>query len=325
MTVPVFSLLRVLSDGRFHTVDEIREQLGFSQAALSDALDSLTSAGLEIETKGQAGCKLLTSFCALDAARVAHFLGDKAGLFSVEVVDQTGSTNEDLMERARQGAARGLVRVAEQQTAGRGRRRRRWVSALGGTLTFSLLWHFDKAAGALSGLSLAVGVSLVRSLKAMALQDVQLKWPNDMLWQQRKLGGILIESVARPAGGISAVIGIGTNVRLLKPVAELIDQPAADLASAGVHVDRNELLARVLCDLSDVLGTLSREGFAVLLPEWQRAHAYQDKMVTIEMNGEKRLEGRAVGVDETGALLVQTAEGTRAVHSGELSLRLKGD
>ena len=304
MTVPVFSLLRVLSDGRIHAFDEIREQLGLSQARLSDALDSLASAGLEIETERQAGCKLLTPFCALDAAQVEHFLGDKADLFSVEVVDQTGSTNEDLMQRTRQGADTGLVRVAEEQTAGRGRRHRRWVSALGGTLTFSLLWHFDEAASTLSGLSLAVGVSLVRSLKAMALQDVQLKWPNDVLWQQRKLGGILIESVARPTGGISAVIGIGINLSLLKPVAELIDQPAVDLATAGVHVDRNELLARALCDLSDVLRVLSREGFVVLLPEWQRAHAYQDKMVTIEMNGEKQLEGRAVGVDETGALLV---------------------
>jgi BirA family biotin operon repressor/biotin-[acetyl-CoA-carboxylase] ligase len=325
MTVPVFSLLRVLSDGQLHPFDKIREQLGLSQARLSDALDSLASAGLEIETKGQAGCKLLTPFCALDAAQVEHFLGDAADLFSVEVVDQTGSTNEDLMQRARQGADTGLVRVAEEQSAGRGRRRRRWVSAIGGTLTFSLLWHFDEAASALSGLPLAVGVSLVRSLKAMALPDVQLKWPNDVLWQQRKLGGILIESVARPAGGISAVIGIGINLRLLKPVAELIDQPAADLEAAGLHVDRNELLARVLCDLSDVLGTLSREGFAPLRPEWQRLHAYQDKMVTIEMDGEMQLTGIALGVDETGALLVQTAEGTRAVHSGEMSLRLKSD
>ena len=325
MTLPVFPLLRFLSDGRSHALDEIREQLALSQAHLSDALESLASAGLEVETKGKAGCKLLTPFCALDAAQVEHFLGNKVALFSVEVVDQTGSTNEDLMDRARQGADTGLVRVAEEQTAGRGRRRRRWVSALGGTLTFSLLWNFDEAASALSGLSLAVGVALVRSLKAMGLQDVQLKWPNDVLWQHSKLGGILIESVARPAGGISAVIGIGINLRLLKPVAGLIDQPATDLASAGVDADRNELLAQVLCDLSDVLGTLSRDGFAVLLPEWQRAHAYQDKMVAIEMNGEMQLEGRAAGVDETGALLVQTAQGTRAVHSGELSLRLKAD
>ncbi|UCH47968.1 MAG: biotin--[acetyl-CoA-carboxylase] ligase [Betaproteobacteria bacterium] len=323
MTVPVFPFLRFLSDGRSHAFDEIRQQLGLSQACVSEVLDSLASAGLEIEINEQTGCRLLTPFCALNVAQVERFLGDKAHLFSIEVVDQTGSTNEDLMLRARQGAAGGLVRVAEEQSAGRGRRRRRWVSALGGTLTFSLLWNFDEAASALSSLSLAVGVSLVRSLQTMGLQGVQLKWPNDLLWQQRKLGGILIESIARPAGGISAVIGIGINLRLLKPVTDLIDQPTADLGSAGVHVDRNRLLARVLSDLSDVLGTYSRNGFGALRAEWQRAHAYQDKMVAIEMSGEIQLDGRALGVDETGALLVQTAEGTRTVHSGELSLRLK--
>ena len=325
MTVPVFSLLRVLSDGRLHAVDEIREQLGLSQAQLSEALEILTSAGSEIETEGQAGYRLTTPFAALNVSQVEHFLGEQASSFSLEVVDQTGSTNDDLIVQARQGAVSGLVLVAEAQTAGRGRRHRRWVSNPGGALTFSLLWHFDKAAGALSGLSLAVGVSLARSLNASGLRDVQLKWPNDLLLQQRKLGGILIESVGRPEGGVSAIIGIGINMRLAKPVAELIDQPAADLESAGVHVDRNELLARVLLDLSDVLGIFCREGFAALRPEWQRLHAYQDKMVTIEMNGEKQLEGQAAGVDEAGALLLQTARGTRAIHSGEVSLRIKAD
>jgi BirA family biotin operon repressor/biotin-[acetyl-CoA-carboxylase] ligase len=324
MTVPVFALLRVLSDGRFHASKAIREQLGVSEACLREALECLAGAGFEIEAEGHAGYRLLTWFCMLSASKIEYFLGDKADSFLLEVVDQTGSTNEDLMLRARQGATGGLVRIAETQTAGRGRRGRRWVSAPGGALTFSLLWRFNRVAD-LSGLSLAVGVSLVRSLKAVALQDAQLKWPNDLLWRQRKLGGILIESVASPGGGVSAVIGIGINLRLVKPVAELIDQPAADLESAGVRVDRNELLARALRDLSDVLGILSRQGFAALRSEWQRAHAYQDKMVTIEMNGKIQAEGRAVGVDEAGAFLLQTAEGTHTIHSGELSLRLKAN
>lgn len=323
MTLPVFPLLRVLSDGRSHAIDEIRKKLGLSEARLSEALNYLESGGLKVQKVGQAQCKLLTPFCGLDVVQVESCLGDRANVFALEVVDETGSTNDDLMQRARQGAYSGLVRIAEVQSSGRGRRRRRWVSALGGTLTFSLLWRFDAAASALTGLSLAVGVSLVRSLTAFGMHDAQLKWPNDLLWQQRKLGGILIESVAAPGGGVSAVIGIGINMRLLKPAAELIDQPAIDLESAGMHVDRNELLARALCDLHDVLGTFSREGFAALRDEWQRVHAHQDKMVLIEMNGEMQQEGKAIGVDDAGALLLQTRNGTRAIHSGELSLRLK--
>ena len=191
-------------------------------------------------------------------------------------------------------------------------------------MTFSLLWIFDQGARALAGLPLAVGVSIVRSLNALTLGGVQLKWPNDVLWQQRKLGGILIETTAGAGNGVSAIIGIGLNFRLPGPTVDLIDQPAVDLEAAGLQVGRNELLARLLRDLYDVLGTFSREGFVALRPEWEGAHAYQDKMVTLDMNGETQHAGRVIGVDENGALLLETEDGTQVFHVGELSLRPSG-
>lgn len=321
MTTPIFPLLRLLADGRFHSYADLRQELGLSSINLSEVLDELTMAGLEFARETAAGCKLITPFCPLDAAQIEHHLGDRAQMFSLEVVDQTGSTNQDLRQRARNGAASGLVCIAETQTAGRGRRGRKWLSAPGGTLTFSLLWNFASGPGELSGLPLAVGVSILRSLEALSLRGVQLKWPNDMLWQHRKLGGILIDTATSAGSTVSAVIGIGLNLRLPKTVVQQIDQPAADLESAGLQIGRNELLARLLCDLGDVLDEFSRNGFGALRAQWELSHAYQDKMVTVEMNDGVYLTGKAIGVDESGALLLQTAVGKRVIHSGELSLR----
>jgi len=315
-------LLRFLADGQFHSSTEIKENLGLSPHELSEAVDRLTMSGLEIASDRQAGCRLITPFSALNAAQIERCLGSRAAAFTLEVVDQTGSTNEDLLQRARQGAPHGLVRVAEIQTAGRGRRQRKWFSAPGGTLTFSLLWNFANGADALSGLPLAVGVSLARSLEAVGLQGVALKWPNDILWRQRKLGGILIETTAPASIGVSAVIGIGLNLQLTAAVVERIDQPAADLESAGLRIGRNELLACLLSDLSDVIGEFSRGGFAGFRAPWQRLHAYQDKMVTVEMSNGEQLTGKATGVDKHGALRVMSAGGERVIHSGEVSLRL---
>lgn len=268
-----------------------------------------------------AGRGLVTRYSILDAAEIERFLGKLAKRFTLEVVDETGSTNYDLMLRAGQGAPSGLVRVAEMQTAGRGRRQRQWVSVPGGTLTFSLLWLFDKDANALSGLPLAAGVSVVRSLNALGLRDVQLKWPNDVLWQHRKLGGILIETTSGAGRGVTAIVGIGLNLRLPQPVVETIDQPVADLASAGLQISRNQLLARLLHDLYDVLGLFSREGFATLRAEWEQSHAYQSKMVEVDVDGEPQLVGRVIGVDADGALHLQTRNGMRVFHGGELSMR----
>ncbi len=324
VTVSVLPLLRFIADQQFHSFDEIKKETGFSERAVCTALAYLGSEGIEAEVVNKRGCRLISSFHPWDADEIRSHLGGHAGAFTIDLVDQTGSTNDDLMVKARDEAPGGLVRIAELQTAGRGRRERSWYSAPGGALTFSVLWVFSSGTRALSGLPLAVGVSLVRSLQAFHLEGVQLKWPNDLLWQRRKLGGILIESSARAGGKVSAVIGIGMNLRLSPAIAERIGQPAADLEAAGLRAGRNELLARVLIDLHDVLESFTREGFAALRPEWERLHAYQAKMVRLDMADEKHVEGRVIGVDEHGALLLDTASGRRAFHGGELSLRVAG-
>ncbi len=324
VTHSALPLLRHLADRQFHAFDEINRKTSLSEGEVCSALRYLASQGIEAEVFAGRGCRLVSPFCPWDIDAIRSCLGAHAGAFTIDLVDQTGSTNDDLITSARQGATGGLVRVAELQTLGRGRHDRRWYSAPGGAMTFSVLWVFPIGARAMSGLPLAVGVSLVRSFEAFGIEGTQLKWPNDLMWRGRKLGGILIESSARADGNVSAVIGIGMNVRLSADVAERIGQPAVDLETAGLQAGRNELLARVLIDLKNVLETFSNEGFAAFRAEWQRLHAYQDKMVRLDMTGEKYVEGNVIGVDEHGALLLDTESGKRVFHAGELSLRAAG-
>jgi len=193
---------------------------------------------------------------------------------------------------------------------------------VGEALTFSLLWRSARGAAALSGLTLAVGVALARALGSAGAGGVALKWPNDVLSRGAKLAGILVELQGDALGPTAVVIGVGINVRLSDQTRARIGQAATDLESAmGAAPDRNRLLAGVLIELDRTLETFGRDGFAPLCDEWQRLHAQQGKRVTLTLPGGACRSGRARGVAEDGALLLETAAGTQRFHSGEITLR----
>jgi BirA family biotin operon repressor/biotin-[acetyl-CoA-carboxylase] ligase len=148
-----------------------------------------------------------------------------------------------------------------------------------------------------------------------------LKWPNDVLWRHLKLAGILIELAGDVMGPTVAVIGVGINLRLPELVKARIDQPVVDLAKFGIEVDRNRLFAEILVDLDAVLRKFSGEGFAPFRHEWDRMHAYQDRMVRLRMPDRSEFEGMVEGVAEDGALMIKTHTGTQKFYGGELSLR----
>jgi BirA family biotin operon repressor/biotin-[acetyl-CoA-carboxylase] ligase len=184
------------------------------------------------------------------------------------------------------------------------------------------LWRFERAAAALSGLSLAVGVAVARALAALGVEGVQLKWPNDVLHAGRKLGGILVELQGVAAGPAAAVIGIGLNLRLPAGVRDAVAQPVTDIAEIAARVPaRNELLAAALFELERVLDGFAAYGFAPLRAEWIARHAHQGRQVTLSSGAGRSLTGRATGVAEDGALLIETVGGVERCVSGELSLR----
>lgn len=321
MTSYTLQVLRLLQDGEFHSGEAIGGVLRISRESVSNALDGVEEHGLKLERVRGRGYRLLTPVQWLDAGRITAAMGAGAERLTLELVDQTGSTNDDLLAALAQGAPSGLVRVAELQTHGRGRRGRRWHAGLGGALTFSILWRFAQGAGLVSGLSLAVGVALLRVVRRHGVADAMLKWPNDLLWRHRKLAGVLIELAGDVMGPTAAVIGVGLNVRLPRSVIDEIDQPVVDLTQIGVEVDRNVLLGELLAQLEAVLTEFSAKGFAPFAQEWNRAHAYHDKMVRLRMPDNTTQEGRVAGVAPDGALMLAVRSGTRKYYGGELTLR----
>ena len=316
------SVLRQLADGDFHSGDALARAFGMSRASVWLAVRELGAAGLEVYKVRGRGYRLARPLSLLDREAVLGWLGDDAACFSIEVLDSTNSTNTYAMQRAQQGAPGGQVTAAEWQQAGRGRMGRTWHAGIGGALTFSLTWRFTQGAGFLSGLSLAVGVALMRVLRTLGMAEAGLKWPNDVIWRGGKLAGILIEMQGDMLGPSTAVIGIGINVSLPDAVRGRIDQAVADLETAcGRPLDRNHLLALLLKELRRVLEAFARGGLAPFRGEWQQYHAYQDKIVTLLLPDARQERGWARGVAEDGALLIETESGIRRYHSGEISLR----
>jgi BirA family biotin operon repressor/biotin-[acetyl-CoA-carboxylase] ligase len=253
----------------------------------------------------------------MNAASIAAI--SSAGV-AVEVVPETGSTNADLLARA-PGLAAPVLLVAENQTAGRGRAGRSWLSSSGGSLTFSLAWHFDGGPQRLAGLPLAVGVALAESLARLGVQ-VQLKWPNDLLKDGNKLAGILIETQAAPAGGTWTVIGVGLNLVMPDELEEQIGRTVAAVPWLA-QMDRDALMAALLDGLAASLREFAGAGFGAFAARWNLRHAYQGQTVRIIDHGAVLHEGVAAGVDDGGRLLLDTDAGRITIVAGDVSLRVK--
>lgn len=251
-----------------------------------------------------------------------------AATVDIDVVETTGSTNADLLARAAAASSAAFagptLLVARRQTAGRGRAGRTWMSD-GGGLTFSLAWRFDLPLAALIGLPLAIGVAVAEVLAAQGV-GARLKWPNDLLVDGVKLGGILIETVGVPTllqPQAWAVVGVGINMREASennaPQAlPLVATPVAMLPA----MDRNLLLARLLDAFCAALGTFGEGGLGPFVARWNALHAHAGRTVNILERDTVVQSGRALGIDAMGRLLVDTGSAVVAVLAGDVSLRL---
>ena len=276
----------------------------------------------------------------LDIAAITDALGDQLCHFDVVLVDQCESTNSLLLSRAEEGAASGSVIVARHQSAGRGRRGRAWISGPGDSLTFSLLWRLPPGLPP-AGLSLAAGLAVVRAIKnALSAGSIaqtaspfevaklpsipRLKWPNDILLEGRKLGGILVELLPGPAQ--AAVIGCGLNLSLPSAMPADLRRASASLAEPelnyGINLNPNAVLAAVLIELRHVIAQFAQHGFANLQDEWMASDALRDHAVQVISEFAPPLDGICRGVNPDGALRLEVNGEVRALLSGEVSLRL---
>lgn len=319
MTPRTWQLLRLLADGEFHSGVALGRQLGVSRATVFSALSSVTEFGVQLQRIRGRGYRLLPAWQPLEADQVNAALTENAACFQLEILQQATSSNTELLRRASLGATSGCVLAVELQTGGRGRIGRSWHTGLGNALTFSLLWRFNCGLNALSGLSLAVGVAIMRALQRFEVAGAGLKWPNDILSSDGKLGGVLIEAQGDMYGPSSVVIGIGLNCSLPHSLAQLITQRAASLDQLCSRApDRAQLLAAILQDLAGVLQQFSSSGFAGFQEEWQRYHLQQNIPVRLAMPDGSSVNGIALGVSDSGELRLATADGVRLFNSGEV-------
>lgn len=321
MNTLTFSILKLLADGQFHSGEEIARHFNISRTSVWNALQHAEALGVEIFSVRGRGYKLPYPVTLLDKTHILNTLGNHAALLQLEVHDSLPSTNSYLMQNISTTAHATCV-AANLQTSGRGRRGRSWHAGLGAGLTFSLLWRFQCGASSLSGLSLAVGVALMRSLHELGISSARLKWPNDVLIEREKLAGILIELQGDMEGPSTAVIGVGINLKLPDQLKQQIDQPVTDLAGAmNDTVNPNQLLGVLLKHLTEVLVEFEQGGFTGLRDEWSQHHAYHEQDVRMLMPDGRAIQGVVEGITEDGSLLVKTEAGLQRFMSGEISLR----
>lgn len=320
-----FSILRVLSDNEFHSGPDIARVLGVSRTSVSNALRDVDEVGLTLYKVPGRGYQLLDPVQWLERDTILKHLGTDGARFDLEVLDTVDSTNSLLLRRSAGGMysdSPGIpVTATELQTSGRGRRGRQWHSGLGDSLIFSLLWRFQHGAGFLSGLSLAVGVAIVRALESCGVEGVALKWPNDVIYNFCKLAGILIELQGDMLGPTVAVVGVGMNLKLSNNVQARIDQGVTDVFQIrGEMPDRNRLLAALFINIVRAMQEFEHKGFNSFRKEWISRHVCESKAVTLQLPDGSEESGTVLGVGTDGSLLLRTRAGIRSFSGGEISL-----
>lgn len=318
-------ILEILKDGNFHSGESLGERLGVSRTAVWKQLQKLESIGLQLESIKGTGYRVPAGFELLDPECIHGQLTVHKGLRpnQLHIFHNIDSTNKYLRERAdNPDYARSIV-LAESQSGGRGRRGKTWVSPFGANIYMSVLWDFERGAEGLEGLSLAVGVAVRRALLELGLEDVQLKWPNDIYIGQMKLGGILLEMLGDPAGHCSVVVGVGINVSMPTTAATAIDQDWTDIVSQLAEpISRNRLAAALINHILVVLDSFQISGFGPYRDEWQSADAFKGQQATVTTVRDA-ISGTVIGVDSGGALEMELAGGEiQRFIGGELSLRL---
>jgi len=319
------ALLRILADGYFHSGQRLAEEQGVSRTAIWKNIRQLKSLGLEINAVTGKGYRLAEGIELLDADLIRTSIApeQRQQLTLLEVLPVVDSTSEYLKRKALTGLSHGLVCTAEYQTQGRGRNGRLWVSPFGAGLYLSLAWEMARPLESLLGLTPACGVALTRALAQLGLNDIQLKWPNDLIADGKKLGGVLVETTGEMGSDhCRMIIGIGINVRYPEDLPAPIDQPWTSLIDGG-HRDlsRNRLAGAVITQLFIALAGYQQQGFSAFAHEWQRLDLVKDKRVTLERM-DKTITGIAKGVDKDGALLIKTNGRIQRHVTGELNLRL---
>ncbi|NMM42735.1 bifunctional biotin--[acetyl-CoA-carboxylase] ligase/biotin operon repressor BirA [Pseudoalteromonas arctica] len=317
------AILNALNQGGFISGQLLGEQLGISRAAVSKHMQSLQAIGLDIFKVSGKGYSLNNSVGLLEQNKIQQYYQDlNASTAQIEVHPIIDSTNSELMRRiaAKQTLDSGTVVVAEMQQAGRGRRGRVWQSPFGANLYYSYFWRLDDGLQAAMGMSIAVGLAVYDTLKALYQLDIELKWPNDIYLNKEKLAGVLVELDGQPQGPCQLVIGIGINLQMPASYSQQIDQAWTDLSQHRQQIDKNQLVAYLTYHLEQRLTQYSQTGLHDMYQQWNLLNAFAGQCVELN-TGHRSWRGICEGIDPQGGIRIRQDGEVKSYYGGEISLR----
>lgn len=313
-TVPL-TLIAILSDGEFHSGEQLGEKLGMSRAAINKHIQTLRDWGVDVFTVPGKGYSLPEPIQLLEEERIRQQI-EYGNVAVLPVID---STNQYLLDRIHDLHS-GDACVAEYQTAGRGRRGRKWFSPFGANLYLSMYWRLEQGPAAAIGLSLVIGIVMAEVLQSLGADQVRVKWPNDLYLNDRKLAGILVELTGKTGDAAQIVIGAGINLVMRNVENDVINQGWINLQEAGISIDRNTLAVRLIKELRDSLRLFEQEGLTPYLTRWKKLDNFIDRPVKLII-GDKEIFGVSRGIDSQGALLLEQDGVIKPWVGGEISLR----
>jgi BirA family transcriptional regulator, biotin operon repressor / biotin---[acetyl-CoA-carboxylase] ligase len=315
-----YQLIQLLADGKFHSGEELGNKLQVSRSAIWKTLHDFTALGIEVHRIKGKGYQLSKKLELLDLDHLNALIAASIKQYiTIEILTEIDSTNRYLLSNLPFKTS-GTIVFAEHQTHGRGRLHRKWFSPFGANIYFSILWSFDKDPSELKGLSLAAGIAVVNTLERYGITQVQLKWPNDILWQNKKLAGVLIEMTAETHACTQIVLGIGLNLQM--PNFANIDQEWIDVASiCHRKLERNLMASLLIEEVVEMLQTFAQKGFANYFKHWQALDASFGKPVKL-LTTQQTFEGTSNGINRQGEfILVDTDGKERRFLQGDVSLR----
>ncbi|WP_417690012.1 bifunctional biotin--[acetyl-CoA-carboxylase] ligase/biotin operon repressor BirA [Pseudidiomarina sp.] len=315
-------VIELLADGNFHSGQTIGEEIGVSRTAISQYIKDVQALGLDVFRITGKGYKLSQAIELLELNAIETALAPNSSI-PVHLERIVTSTNDVMRERLQMGGEfeAGEVLLAEAQTAGRGRRGKQWYSPFATNLYLSMYWPLRQGMSAAMGLSIVIGVLLAEAVREAGVTGVTLKWPNDVLVDNKKLAGILIDLEGQVIDDAHAIIGVGVNLSMPEWLAMPIDQAWTDLESElSKKLNRNAWVANLIARFRAGLQDFDSQGLEPFIQRWLQLDDLLNRNVTLTM-GNRKINGVAKGIAEDGALCVEIEGAVKHFHAGEVSLR----
>lgn len=313
-TIPL-TLISILSDGDFHSGEQLGERLGMSRAAINKHIQTLRDWGVDVFTVPGKGYSLPEPIQLLNE----QLIRSQIEYGSVAVLPVIDSTNQYLLDRINELQS-GDACIAEYQQAGRGRRGRKWFSPFGANLYLSMYWRLEQGPAAAIGLSLVIGIVMAEVLHDLGATQVRVKWPNDLYLQDRKLSGILVELTGKTGDAAQIVIGAGINMAMRWVEEDVVNQGWITLQEAGIAIDRNALAVRLIKELRTSLQLFELEGLTPYLSRWEKLDNFINRQVKLII-GDREIVGISRGINAQGALMLEQNGEIKPWMGGEISLR----